>query len=181
MHYLLFNMHFKGTVVYKFQQSVRPLQNHSYFQEIPLNQSPLTLNKHAVNNFDYTPRKQNFEVHPNPLLYTASFPGKMIGFLNADVSSSDESYESASDKEIGHDQQNDKNSFNWNIKAVNSVVIGNSEQFLSAERVKRTARPYLHNKGKAPEPIILTSGEHKIKSSPNDMQAVSSNSKETQI
>uniref|UniRef100_A0A1B0A1H0 Receptor expression-enhancing protein n=1 Tax=Glossina pallidipes TaxID=7398 RepID=A0A1B0A1H0_GLOPL len=161
----------EATVVYKFQQSVRPLQNYPYFQEIPLNQSPLTLNKHAVNNFDSTPRKQNIEVHPNPLLYTASFPGKTIGFLNADVSSSDESYESASDKEIGHDQQNDKNFFNWNTKAMNSVLIGNSEQFLSAERVKRTARPYLHNKGKAPEPLILTSGENKIKSSPNNMQA----------
>uniref|UniRef100_A0A1B0C7S0 Receptor expression-enhancing protein n=1 Tax=Glossina palpalis gambiensis TaxID=67801 RepID=A0A1B0C7S0_9MUSC len=169
----------EGIVVYKFQQFVRPLQIYSYFQDIPINQSPLTLNKQAVNNFGYTPRKQNFEVHPNPLSYTSSFPGEMIYFLNADVSSSDESYESASDKEFGDDQQNDKNFFNWNIKAMNSIIIGNSEQILSAEQVKRTAekrtaRPYLHNKGKAPEPLILTSGGNKIKSSLNDMWAISS-------
>ncbi|KAL9874307.1 receptor expression enhancing protein A isoform 2-T4 [Glossina fuscipes fuscipes] len=168
------------------EQFVRPLQIYSYFQDIPINQSPLTLNKQAVNNFDYTPRKQNFEVHPNPLSYSSSFPGEMIYFLNADVSSSDESYESASDKEFGDDQQNDKNFFNWNIKAMNSIIIGNSKQILSAEQVKRTAekrtaRPYLHNKGKAPEPLILTSGGNKIKSSLNDMWAISSKSKETQI
>uniref|UniRef100_A0A1A9WW27 Receptor expression-enhancing protein n=1 Tax=Glossina brevipalpis TaxID=37001 RepID=A0A1A9WW27_9MUSC len=175
----------EGVVVYEFQQSFHPLENYCYSQDISTNQSTITLNKQEDNNFDYIIREQNLEIHQNPVLDTSSFPEKSISFIDEDDNSSDEFYEitsDKSDKEIEHDEQNEKSYFNPNAITKNYVKIENSEQFVAAERLKKTSRPYLHKKGKAPKPIMLAFDEGKTESSINEQGgAISSNLKETQI